>query len=92
VRVNISRVSIYNICSPEQQAKLPTTLGNTYTVYITVSQRVSGKKGWDMQFDIFPFDNNTATSITRQTFLVLEEGDKEAEYDRLVDTVALFNF
>jgi hypothetical protein len=74
VHVNITWVSIYHICLPDQQAKLPISRDSTYNVYGIVSHGASGKRGWDVQFDIFPLDNDTVKSITRQKFVVLEEG------------------
>jgi hypothetical protein len=89
VRVNITWASIYHISSLDQQAKLPMTSGNTYNVYGTVSHGASGKRGWDVQFDVFPLDNNTVKIITREKLVVLEEGEEEPEYDRHLDTAVL---
>jgi hypothetical protein len=82
-------MSIYQFCSPDLQARLTTTHGNTYNVYGTVNQGASGNRGWDAQFDMFSLKNNTVKCITRQNLVMLEEGYDEPECDRPVDIVAL---
>jgi hypothetical protein len=77
IDVKIKRAIIYHIFSLNQQARLPIYSGNAYNVYCTVSSGASCKRGWDVEFDIFPLDNNTVKSITRQKLVVLEEGEEE---------------
>jgi hypothetical protein len=46
----------------------------------------SGRRGWDVQFDVFPQEDHTVKSLTRSKIVVVEKGGEELEYDRPVDT------
>jgi hypothetical protein len=84
--VKVQRQVLYHLCSRAQQAKLPTNVGNSYTVYGTVMHGASGRRGWDVQFGVFPQEVHTVKSLTRSKIVVVEKGGEELEYDRPVDT------
>jgi hypothetical protein len=86
VCVEVQRQVLYHICSGAQQAKLPTNVGNSYNVYGTVMHGASGRRGWDVQFDVFPQEDHNAKSLTRLKIVVVEKGGEELEYDRPVET------
>jgi hypothetical protein len=75
VRIKITRNRLYHICAPDQQARLPTSAGNSYNVYGAVIQGSSGKRGWDVQFDVFPLENHTVKNVSRNKIVVLSDGD-----------------
>jgi hypothetical protein len=85
VRIKITHDRLYNICASDQQARLPTSAGNSYNVYGTVIQGSSGKCGRDVQFYVFPLENHTVKKVSRNKIAVLSDGDAEVEYDREVD-------
>jgi hypothetical protein len=85
VRIKITRDRLYHICAPDQQARMPTSACNSYNVYGTVIQGSSGKRGWDIQFDVFSLENHTVKNVSRDKIVVLSDGDAEVEYDREVD-------
>jgi hypothetical protein len=86
VRVKVQRQVLYHLCSRAQQAKLPKNGGNSYNVYGTVLHGASGRRGWDIQLDVFTQEDHTVKSLTRSKIVVLEKGEEELEYDRPVDT------
>jgi hypothetical protein len=85
VRIKIACDRLYHICSPDQQARLPTSAGNSYNVYGTVIQGYLDKHGWDIQFYVFPLGNHTVKNVGRNKIIVLSDGDVEVKYDREVD-------
>jgi hypothetical protein len=82
----VQRRVLYHRCSCAQQAKLPTNVGNSYNVYGTVMHGASGRRGWDVQFDVFPQEDHTVNSLTRSKIVVVEKEEEELEYDCPVDT------
>jgi hypothetical protein len=85
VRIKITRDRLYHICALDQQARLPTSSGNSYNVYGTVIQGSSGKRGWDVQFDVSPLENHTVKNVSRNKIVVLSDDDVGVEYNREVD-------
>jgi hypothetical protein len=46
----------------------------------------SGRRGWDVRFDVFPQEYHTVKSLTQSKIVVVENGGQELEYDLPVDT------
>jgi hypothetical protein len=80
------RQVLYHLFSRSQQAKLPTNVGNSYNVYGTMMHGASERRGWDVQFNVFPQENHTVESLTGSKIIVVEKGGEELQYDRPVGT------
>jgi hypothetical protein len=67
---------LYHICSRAQQAKLPTNVGNSYNVYGIVMHEASGRRGWDVQFDVSTQEDHNVKSLTWLNIGVVEKGER----------------
>jgi hypothetical protein len=79
VCVKVQHQVLYCLFSRAQQAKLPINVGSSYKVYGTVMHGASGRRGWDVQFDVFPQESHTVKSLTRSNIGVVEKGGEELE-------------
>jgi hypothetical protein len=50
---------------------------------------LSGRRGWDVQFDIFPLENHTIKNIDRKKLITVASDEEEKEYDRPFDNQSL---
>jgi hypothetical protein len=53
-----------------------------------VIQGSSGKRGWDIQFEVFPLENHTLKNVSRNKIVVLSDGEVEVKY--LSDLTSIF--
>jgi hypothetical protein len=79
-QVKIQRSLLYHIAKPVQRVSMPSSEANTYNISGTIINGNSSK-GWVVQFDIFPWDNNIVRYITRSKLTVLENDEEEEQYD-----------
>jgi hypothetical protein len=80
-RVKIVRRNFYHISSAGQRKKIPDDDGNSYKIYGTDVAGSSGKRGWDVQFDVFPLNDHTSKSIDRQKLINVPSNEDDKEYD-----------
>jgi hypothetical protein len=45
-----------------------------------------GRRGWEVQLNVFPQEDHTVKSLTWSKIVVVEKGGEELEYDHPVDT------
>jgi hypothetical protein len=88
-RVKIIRRNVYHIASAGQRMKIPCNVGNSYSIYGTVVAGSLGRRGWDVQFDIFPLENHTIKNIDRKKMITVASDEEEKEYDRPFDNQSL---
>jgi hypothetical protein len=88
-RVKIIRHDVYHIDSAGQRKKIPDDVGNSYIIYGTVVAGSSGRRGWDVQFDIFPLENHTINNIDRKKLITVPSDEEEKEYDRPFENQSL---
>jgi hypothetical protein len=88
-RVKIIRRNVYHIASAGQRKKIPDDVGNSYNIYGTVVAGSPGRRGWDVQFDIFPLENHTIKNIDRKKLITVPSDEEEKEYDRPFDNQSL---
>jgi hypothetical protein len=88
-RVKIIRHNVYHISSSGQCKKIPDNVGNSYNIYGTVVAGSSGRRGWDVLFDIFPLEDHTIKSIYRNKLINVPSDEEEKEYDRPFENQSL---
>jgi hypothetical protein len=64
-----------HIATAAQQNRIPVDVGNTYNMYETVISGSSGRRGWDVQFDIFPLEAHTIKNIDRKKLTTVDQGE-----------------
>jgi hypothetical protein len=79
--VKIQRSFLYHIAKPVQWVIMPGSEANTYNICCTIINGNSSK-GWDVQFDLFPLEDNIVRYSTRTKLTVLEKDEEEKKYDR----------
>jgi hypothetical protein len=60
-------------------------ISRTCIIYSTFISGSSGRRGWDVQFAIFPLDNHTIKIIDRKKLIIAASDEDEKEYDRQFD-------
>jgi hypothetical protein len=88
-RVKIIQHNVYHIASAGQRKTIPDYVGNSYNIYGTVVAGLSGRRGWDVQFNIFPLENHTIKNIDRKKLITVPSDEEEKEYDRPFDNQSL---
>ena len=80
-RVKSQRKQLFHILETEaQRASLSSEVGNTYNYYGKV---VGGNsfKGWNVQFDLLPHNDNIIKQISQTKLVVVSPNEEEKKYD-----------
>jgi hypothetical protein len=88
-RVKIIRRNVYHIFSARQRKKIQDNVGNSYNIYGTGVAGSLARRGWDVQFDIFPLENHTIKNIGRNKLITVPSDEEEKKYDRPFDNQSL---
>jgi hypothetical protein len=70
-------------------ARKSQTMLVTVTTSMELLWLVLGRRGWDVQFDIFPLENHTIKSIDRKKLITVPSDEEEKEYDIPFDNQSL---
>ena len=79
-RVKVSRGDIFHVLSPNQRQFIPQDIGNSHPLFGKViggGGNKSAKKGWDIELDILPCDDNKVINVSRNKLSVLAPGEDE---------------
>ncbi len=79
-RIKVTRGDIFHVLSPNQRQHIPQDIGNSYPLFGKViggSGNKTAKKGWDIELDILPVDENKVMNVTRNKLSVLAPGEDE---------------
>ncbi len=66
--------------SPNQRQHIPQDIGNSYPLFGKViggDGNKTAKKGWDIELDILPVDENRVMNVTRNKLSVLAPAEDE---------------
>jgi len=78
--VTVSRGDIFHVLSPNQRQFIPQDIGNSHPLFGKViggGGNKSAKKGWDIELDILPCDDNKVINVSRNKLSVLAPGEDE---------------
>ena len=78
--MKVSHGDIFHVLSPNQRQNIPQDIGNSHPLFGKViggGGNKTAKKGWDIELDIFPCDDNKVMNVTRSKLSVLGPEDDE---------------
>jgi hypothetical protein len=79
-RIEVTRGDIFHVLSSNQRQHIPQDIGNSHPLFGKVvggGRNKTAKKGWDIELDILPMDENKVMNVTRSKLSVLDPGEDE---------------
>jgi hypothetical protein len=78
--VKVTHGDIFHVLSPNQQRFIPQDIGNSPPLFGKViggGWNKSAKKGWEIELDILPCDDNKVLNVSQSKLSVLAPGEDE---------------
>jgi hypothetical protein len=90
--VKVTHGDIFHVLSPNQQQFIPQDMGNSHPLFGKViggGWNKSANKGWEIELDILPCDDNRVLNVSQSKLSVLAPGkDEDMESEKMQQLTA----